>query len=282
MCKRNCQKRGFTLIELLVVISIIALLLAILMPALNKVKMQGQAVVCGSQAKQVALANMLYTQDYKGWICPPWTFQFGITNNLKPGSPNYANTWNWQWNTFKANVSVDGVLIQNMSAGQMQEKVFKTGWLYPYLNNSKIWLCPGAPRQKPQAATGSVVFGCPPFWSYTCNGTPGWSQPSGYVGNLSIKVENIKPGPAQVFLYMEQNRNTSTDRSTWDASPFDNTVTLMARWFKGSGIDTLSEMHKGGGTLTYYDGHVQSMKRTEFLTKLSTNEGARGFAGNYK
>lgn len=57
------QIRGFTLIELLVVIAIIALLLAILMPSLQKVKKIAQTVVCSSNMKQLALGNLLYAAE---------------------------------------------------------------------------------------------------------------------------------------------------------------------------------------------------------------------------
>lgn len=60
------KKKAFTLIELLVVISIIALLLAILMPALGKVKKQAQSTVCKSNLKQWGLAYSLYAADYNG------------------------------------------------------------------------------------------------------------------------------------------------------------------------------------------------------------------------
>lgn len=56
-------KRAFTLIELLVVISIIALLLAILMPALGKVKEKAKSIVCRSNLKQLATALTLYSMD---------------------------------------------------------------------------------------------------------------------------------------------------------------------------------------------------------------------------
>ena len=60
------NRRGFTLIELLVVISIIALLLAILMPALGKVKEKAKSVVCKTNLKQAAFACTMYSDDYNG------------------------------------------------------------------------------------------------------------------------------------------------------------------------------------------------------------------------
>jgi len=62
------QRRGFTLIELLVVISIISLLMAILMPALSRVKKQAQAAVCLSNLKQIGLAAALYSEEYDSYI----------------------------------------------------------------------------------------------------------------------------------------------------------------------------------------------------------------------
>ena len=60
------KKKGFTLIELLVVIAIIAMLLAILMPALNKVKKIAQRVVCGTNLKGFGNAMMVYANDFDG------------------------------------------------------------------------------------------------------------------------------------------------------------------------------------------------------------------------
>lgn len=82
------KKRGFTLIELLVVISIIALLLSLLMPALAKVKNQAKAVVCLSNIKQWGLFFSLYSNDNKAYFGEPWTTSQNIdtiwVNSLRP------------------------------------------------------------------------------------------------------------------------------------------------------------------------------------------------------
>lgn len=66
------KRRGFTLIELLVVISIIALLMSILMPALQRVKRQAQSVKCQANLKQWGLIFKIYTDDYDGYFNEGW------------------------------------------------------------------------------------------------------------------------------------------------------------------------------------------------------------------
>ena len=80
---RSCQPSGFTLIELLVVISIIALLISILLPALSKSRISAQNVIAGSDMGSIGKAIFIYAADNKG-TCPtraPYQYNNGSANN---------------------------------------------------------------------------------------------------------------------------------------------------------------------------------------------------------
>ena len=79
------KRGGFTLIELLVVIAIIALLLAILLPSLNKVKEKARELVCKTHLKGIGLGMLVYTEENDGKVYP------NVTNRYMWYVPSGAN-----------------------------------------------------------------------------------------------------------------------------------------------------------------------------------------------
>jgi len=121
----NVQKR-FTLIELLVVIAIIAILAAMLLPALAKAKAKAQEASCQSNMKQMGLGMIMYNMDYKDRF-PNGRFHAGTDDgNI------VHNGWAWM---------VDGGW-----RGSVPNGVFCRDLVNPYINDNKVWLCPSEAR----------------------------------------------------------------------------------------------------------------------------------------
>jgi prepilin-type N-terminal cleavage/methylation domain-containing protein/prepilin-type processing-associated H-X9-DG protein len=120
------KKRGFTLIELLVVIAVIAILMAILMPALTKAKEAGQRAVCLGNLKTLQLGWMLYADSNADKICS------GSTNQSRF---NKAPAW----------CLFPGEANSSLSKEQRIEKI-KAGAIWSYVKDESAYKCPTGMR----------------------------------------------------------------------------------------------------------------------------------------
>jgi prepilin-type N-terminal cleavage/methylation domain-containing protein/prepilin-type processing-associated H-X9-DG protein len=133
--------KAFTLVELLVVISIIALLLSILMPSLNRARESGQRAVCLSNLKQLGFGWMMYAEDNKGKIVSGSTGPIAkIGDRYQWTNPNLG-TW---------------VAFPPLPINEANWKVaIEIGLLYPYCKNYKLYKCPTG--KKDEWVTYSIV-----------------------------------------------------------------------------------------------------------------------------
>ncbi len=258
------NNQGFTIWELLVVIAIIALLFALLLPALSRVRIVSTYMICGSNLRQYSVAGLMYLEDNK---------------KIFPDDPN-------EWLYTKASISNAHPIgcrwhDRDMSSlGEvMKTSVEYRGNMWKYLEGVAGHPCPifrDIARSKGcENPRHNSEIEIEPQNSYTMNGYLGGKENSG-VRN----VEEVRD-PSMVFFFAEENFwSVRPDHpkypAKWLKAPLstkalDDTVLLITPTPEARdcfatyhGVSS-SELDRGSGNVVFIDGHVKSVRVEEQL-----------------
>lgn len=173
------KQRAFTLIELLVVIAIIAILMAILVPALQRAREQGKRAACLNNLRQLAMAWIMYADENEGKI---------VNGNTSTGSFNKDGTC-WVYWPGRSASEVD------------QIGGIKRGLLYPYCPNIKLYKCPTGIRG--EVVTYAIV-----------DAMNGYDAIPGATGHIIKNRQQIR-NPSERMVFLDEGRLSPSSWTVW-------------------------------------------------------------------